>query len=113
MSKTVSTPPSGRALLAAAASLLLLTLLPQSPRFSFVSPVAASPTGDACRKEICEGAVAECIQTNQQLNPLAGDQDEKKAYCRTFYLGCMTRTVVANRSWYSPETVKRFLKCPA
>ena len=113
MSKTESTPPSGRTLLGTVASLLLLTLLPPSPRLAFVSPVAASQAGDACRKEICEGAVAECVQANQQLNPLAANQDEKNAYCRTFYLGCMTRTIVANQPWYSPETVKRFMKCPA
>ena len=80
---------------------------------SFVIPTHASPDGDACRKEICDAAVAACMQANLSANPLASSQDEKKTYCDQFFSGCMTRTILANFVWYSPETVQRFLKCPS
>lgn len=73
----------------------------------------ASPAGDACRKDICDAAVAACMRTNQSLNPLASTESEKKTYCDQFFAGCMTRSVVPNVAWYSPETVDRLLKCPA
>jgi hypothetical protein len=73
----------------------------------------ASPAGDACRKEICDSAVAACMRTNQPLNPLTGTESEKKTYCAQFFAGCMTRSVVPDVAWYSPETVDRLLKCPA
>ena len=73
----------------------------------------ASPAGDACRKEICDAAVAACMRTNQPLNPLASTESEKKTYCDQFFAGCMTRSVVPEVAWYSPETVDRLLKCPA
>jgi hypothetical protein len=73
----------------------------------------ASPAGDACRKEICEATEAACMQTNQSLNPLASTESEKKTYCAQFFSGCMTRSVVPDVAWYSPETVDRLLKCPS
>jgi hypothetical protein len=72
----------------------------------------ASPVGDACRKEICDAAVAACMRTNQSMNPLASTESEKKTYCDQFFAGCMTRSVVPDVAWYSPETVDRLLKCP-
>src|SRR5215510_12771835 len=73
----------------------------------------ASPAGDACRKNICDAVVAACMRTNQSLNPLASTESEKKTYCDTFFSGCMTRSVVPNVAWYSPETVDRLMKCPS
>jgi hypothetical protein len=73
----------------------------------------ASPAGDACRKEICDSAVAACLQANQSLNPLAATEKEKKGYCAQFFDGCMRRTISADVPWYSPETVTRFLQCPS
>ena len=80
---------------------------------SLVTSVAASPAGDACRKEICDAAVAGCMRANQSLNPLAGAEGEKKVYCDQFLPGCMTRSIAPQLPWYSPETVARFLKCPS
>ena len=79
----------------------------------FGPPTQASPAGDACRKEICDGAVAACMKANLSINPLASTQSEKKTYCDQFFAGCMTRSITANFTWYSPETVERFLKCPS
>jgi hypothetical protein len=76
---------------------------------SFVSSVVASPAGEACRKEICDSAVAACLRADLSLNPFAHTEAEKKAYCAQFFLGCMTRSVYADVPWYSPETVDRFL----
>jgi len=73
----------------------------------------ASPAGDACRKDICDAVVATCMRTNQSLNPLASTESEKKTYCDTFFAGCMTRSVIPNVAWYSPETVDRLMKCPS
>jgi hypothetical protein len=80
---------------------------------SVVIPALASPAGDACRKEICDSAVAACMRTDQPLNPLAGTEAEKKTYCAQFLPGCMSRMVTPDVPWYSPETVARFLKCPS
>lgn|SRR5215813_11771209 len=80
---------------------------------AFGAPTQASPAGDTCRKEICDGAVAACMQANMSVNPLAGTESEKKTYCDQFFAGCMTRSIMANFTWYSPETVQRFLKCPS
>jgi len=80
---------------------------------SFGTPSHASPAGDSCRKEICDGAVGACMQANLSANPLASTQSEKKTYCDQFFAGCMTRSIPANFAWYSPETVQRFLKCPS
>jgi len=73
----------------------------------------ASPAGDACRKEICDNAVAECMRADLALNPFARTESEKKQYCGTFFPGCMTRSVTPDVAWYSPDTVARFLKCPS
>jgi hypothetical protein len=85
--------------------------------FSLVSSIAvpthASPAGDACRKEICETTQSACMQADLSLNPRAATEAEKKIYCTQFFTGCMTRSIVANVAWYSPETVERFLKCPS
>src|SRR5262252_8933581 len=50
-----------------------------------VAPASASPDGDACRKEICDGAVTSCMGSEQQLNPFARTADEKKSYCAQFF----------------------------
>jgi len=78
-----------------------------------VTPAMASPDGDSCRREICNGAVVSCMGADQQLNPFAGTADEKKTYCAQFFDGCMKRNIVADLPWYSPETVARFLRCPS
>jgi hypothetical protein len=80
---------------------------------SHAGTVLASADGDACRKVICDAAVEACMRTDQSLNPLAGTQAEKKAYCTQYLPGCMTRSVSPDVPWYSPETVARFLKCPS
>src|SRR5262245_45281899 len=72
----------------------------------------ASPAGDACRKEICDSAVAGCMRADQPLNPFARAADEKKQYCAQFLPDCMSRSIVPDLPWYSPEMVARFLKCP-
>ena len=53
----------------------------------------ATPTGDACRKEICNSAVAGCMRANQSLNPDARTETEKKKYCAQFLPDCMTRSI--------------------
>ena len=73
----------------------------------------ATPAGDACRKEICNSAVATCMRTDQSLNPYARTEAEKNAYCAQFFPGCMTQTITPDLPWYSPEMVARFLKCPS
>ena len=72
----------------------------------------ASPTGDECRKQICNSAVSSCMRTDLTLVPMARTEAEKQTYCTTFFNGCMTREVSADLPWYSPETVARFLQCP-
>jgi len=72
----------------------------------------ASPTGDACRKEICSSAVSSCMRADEKLNPLARTAAEKQAYCATFFDGCMSRSIAPDVPWYSPEMVARFLQCP-
>jgi hypothetical protein len=76
------------------------------------APASASPTGDACRKELCASAVAACMRTDLSRNPRAGTETEKKSFCETYFDGCMRQYVPADVPWYSPETVARFLKCP-
>jgi hypothetical protein len=78
-----------------------------------VTPALASSAGDACRKDICDTAVAMCMRADLTLNPLAGTEAEKKVYCAQFSTGCMTRSIAPELPWYSPETVARFLKCPS
>ena len=80
---------------------------------SFAGSVLASAAGEACRKEICDAAVAACMRADQSLNPFARTEAEKKSYCGQFFPGCMTRSVSPDVPWYSPETVARFLKCPS
>jgi hypothetical protein len=88
------------------------TLTPrQAP--SFAGSVLASSAGDACRKEICDGAVEACFSANLSLNPFARTEVEKKQYCDQFFPGCMTRSVEPNVPWYSPETLARYMKCPS
>ena len=76
------------------------------------STLALASPNDACRKEICDSAVAACMRTDQSLNPLAATQTEKKSFCDTYFNGCMRQYVPADVPWYSPETVARFLQCP-
>jgi hypothetical protein len=54
---------------------------------SFATPASASSAGDACRKEICDAAVAACMRADLSLNPLARSEVEKKAYCAQFFPG--------------------------
>jgi len=86
-----------------------------APHFApfLASRALASPAGDACRKEICEGAMAACLRADLRLNPLASTEAEKKGYCSQFFTGCMSRSISPDQPWYSPETVARLLKCPA
>ena len=79
----------------------------------FGTQALATPTGDACRKEICDSAVAGCMRADQSLNPYARTETEKKAYCAQFLPDCMTRSITPDLPWYSPEMVARFLKCPS
>jgi hypothetical protein len=72
----------------------------------------ASPTGHACRKEICDSAVSACMRSDQALNPIAWTKAEKKAYCAAIFKGCMTRSITPDLPWYSPEMVAQFLQCP-
>jgi len=74
--------------------------------------VLASPSGDACRKDICNSAVSSCLRADEKFNPLARTEAEKQSYCATFFNGCMTRSIVPDLPWYSPELVARFLQCP-
>ena len=74
--------------------------------------VFASPTGDECRKQICNSAVSSCLRTDLTLVPMARTEVEKQTYCTTFFNGCMTREITADLPWYSPEMVARFLQCP-
>jgi len=77
------------------------------------TPPGAPSTGDACRKEICEGAVAGCLRADQSLNPFARTEAEKKQYCAQFYGDCLSRSITADFPWYSPDMVARFLRCPS
>jgi hypothetical protein len=72
----------------------------------------ASPTGHACRKEICDSAVSACMRSDQALNPIAWTKAEKQAYCAAIFNGCMTRSITPDLPWYSPEMVAQFLQCP-
>ena len=71
----------------------------------------ATPTGDACRKEICQSAVEGCMRTDLSSVRIASTDARKKEYCDAFFHGCMTRNLAANMPWYSRETINRFLKC--
>ena len=72
----------------------------------------ASPTGDDCRRKICNSAVSGCMRSDQTLNPLAWTEADKKTYCAAFFNGCMTREITPDVPWYSPEMDARFLRCP-
>jgi hypothetical protein len=80
---------------------------------SYAGSFLASAAGDACRKEICDAAVAACMRADLSLNPFASTEAEKRSYCGQFFPGCMTRSVSPDVPWYSPETVARLLKCPS
>jgi hypothetical protein len=73
---------------------------------------SASPTGNTCRKEICDDAVAGCMRADLSLNPLASTETEKKGYSVQFFSGYMRRYITPDLPWYSPEMADRFLKCP-
>jgi hypothetical protein len=47
------------------------------------------------------------------LNPFARTDAEKKSYCAQFFSDCLNRGITPDLPWYSPETLARFLKCPA
>jgi hypothetical protein len=85
-----------------------------APLFAFIlgSQTLATPTGDVCRKEICDSAVAACMRADLSLNPYARTEAEKKQYYAQFLPDCMTRSISPDLPWYSPEMVARFLKCP-
>ena len=75
------------------------------------SSALASTEGDACRKEVCDSAVEACMRTDPSLLPRIGTEAQKKEYCAAIFKGCMTRTIYANRPWYSAKTVARFMEC--
>jgi len=79
----------------------------------FGTQALATSAGDACRKEICDSAVAGCMRADQSLNPYARTETEKKVYCAQFFPDCMTRSISPDLPWYSPEMVARFLMCPS
>jgi hypothetical protein len=80
---------------------------------TIMTPALASPAGEACRKQICDGAVAECLRADLSLNRLARTESEKQQFCAQFFSGCMSRTLIPNTAWYTPAIVARFLNCPA
>ena len=81
---------------------------------SLVITVAqASKTGDTCRKKICDAVFVACMAADHRDNPLAYTDDDKRAYCSDFSVGCMSRSIASDTPWYAPETVKRFLQCPS
>jgi len=84
----------------------------QAPRVISTAALA-SPAGDACRKEICDGAVAACMQADLSSVWFVRSEADKKTYCGNFFVGCMNRSIYPNRSWYSPETVTRLMRCPS
>lgn len=73
----------------------------------------AEPTGEECRKKICDATVVNCLRTDQPLNPLARTEAEKKSYCEQFLDGCMNRYITADLPWYSPDDLARFMRCPS
>jgi hypothetical protein len=89
--------------------LLICVAAPDSPRVA--TSALASTEGDACRKEVCDSAVEACMRTDLSLLPIVGTEARRKDYCAEIFKGCMTRTIVANKPWYSVNTVTRFLKC--
>jgi hypothetical protein len=106
----------GKRVVTTVLTVVSLSYMPaQVPRLGplFVNPAVASPTGDACRREICNAVVASCMRANLSLNPVVRTEDDKKAYCDQFYPGCMSRNIIPDLAWYSPETVSHFLKCPS
>jgi hypothetical protein len=74
--------------------------------------VFASPSGDACRTDICNAAVSSCMRADLALIPIARTAAEKQAYCSAFFAGCMSRNISPDLPWYSPEMAARFLQCP-
>jgi hypothetical protein len=80
---------------------------------SIASTWAAEPTGEECKKQICDATIVNCMHTDQPLNPLARTEAEKKSYCAQFYSGCMNRYIDADLPWYSPNDLARFMRCPS
>ena len=74
---------------------------------------SATATGEDCRKEICNSAVAGCLRADLSLNPLASTEAEKRTYCAQFFPGCMNRYITPDMPWYSSEMADKFLKCPS
>jgi hypothetical protein len=72
----------------------------------------AATDGDTCRKQVCDSAVDVCMRTDLSLLPIVQTEARRKDYCAEIFRGCMTRTIVANKPWYSIDTVTRFLSCP-
>jgi hypothetical protein len=73
----------------------------------------AESTGEECRRQVCDSATANCMRTDQPLNPLARTEAEKKSYCAQFFDGCMKRYITADLPWYSPDDLARFMRCPS
>ena len=92
------------AMLAAATHAQQTTDVPGAP--------STKATGEDCRKEICNSAVAGCLRADLSLNPLASTEAEKRTYCAQFFPGCMNRYITPDMPWYSPEMADKFLKCP-
>ena len=91
--------------------MLVASMVGLAPGFS-ATLAFGSPTGDACRKKICDSTVAACMRSDQSLNPLCFTAAEKKSCCAAYFDGCMSRYVTPDVPWYSPEVLARFLKCP-
>lgn len=91
----------------------LLAMLVDTANAQQNTGVSGAAIGDACRKEICDFAVAGCMQADLSLNPLASTAAEKKGYCTQFFSGCISRYITPDLPWYSPEMAIRFLKCPS
>jgi hypothetical protein len=89
---------------------LFSVIMPELPLVD--TSTLAATEGDTCRKEVCDSAVDACMRTDVSLLPIVRTEARRKEYCAEIFRGCMTRTIVANKPWYSIDTVTRFLKCP-
>jgi hypothetical protein len=68
------------------AACVLLAMLAAVANAQQTTGVPGPATGDACRKEICDSAVAGCMRADLSLNPLAFTESLKKGYCAQFFL---------------------------
>jgi hypothetical protein len=83
-----------------------------APGLPLVATLAlASTQGEMCRKAVCDSAVEACMRSDLSLLPIVRTEARRKDYCSEIFRGCMTRTIFANKPWYSIDTVTRFLEC--